>query len=195
MNQTPTNKNDKRKKHGLSSGSLPNIPNRPKSLFNFLRKQQPKQPLLQDSGNDSDSDETVIIDDTYGPEETSGILNMKLTDVNSTPPNNKISYSVPDTELLTPGGDNKMYYYNKNNELVPLTSNIDHRDIDVYYENGYKIPKKKSLPERGFINNVINNDINNDTNGGKRRRKTLRKTKRKPRKTRRNKRRHTRKYK
>lgn len=181
MSQKSTNKNDK-KIYALPEGSLPV---RPKSFFNFLPKQQP----LIDTGYESD--ETVIIDEPYGPEETSGILNMKLTDVNSSPTNDKIYFSPPATELLT--RDGKRMFYKINDKMEPVTNDNYNRDMVVYDQNGNEIPRGEHLPE----NRIFMNDIMEEPTGGKKKRKihrkTMRKTKRK--KTRRYRRRHTRKYK
>lgn len=183
------NKNDKRKKYALPEGSLPV---RPKSFFNFLPKQQP----LIDTGYDSDSDKTVIIDEAYGPEETSDILNMKITDVNSTPTNDKIYSSPPGTELLT--SDGRRMFYKINDKMEAVTNDNYNRDNPVYDENGNEIPRGEHLPENRIFMNDIMDDIDKEKEiGGKRRRKphrkTIRKTKRK--KTRRHRRRNTRKYK
>jgi hypothetical protein len=186
MNQNPTNKNNK-KKYALPEGSLPV---RPKSFFNFLPKQQP----LIDTGYDSDK--TVIIDEAYGPEETSDILNMKITDMISTPTNDKIYFSPPGTELLT--SDGRRMFYKINDKMEAVTNDNYNRDNPVYDENGNEIPRGEHLPEnRIFMNNIMD-DINEEKKiGGKRRRKTHRKTirKTKRKKTRRHRRRNTKKYK
>jgi len=185
MNQK-SNKNNKnnKKKYALPEGSLPV---RPKSFFNFLPKQQP----LIDTGYDSDSDKTVIIDEAYGPEETSGILNMKITDVNSTPTNDKNYSSPPATELLT--RDGKKMFYKINDKMEAVTNDNYDRDMVVYDENGNEIPRGEHLPE----NRIFMNDIMEESTGGKKKRNTHRKTKRntKRKKTRRHRRRNTRKYK
>lgn len=188
MNQKPTNKNNK-KKYALPEGILSV---RPKSFFNFPQKQQP----LIDTGYDSDSDKTVIIDEAYGPEETSDILNMKITDVNSTPTNDKIYSSPPGTELLT--SDGRRMFYKINDKMEAVTNDNYNRDNPVYDENGNEIPRGEHLPENRIFMNDIMDDIDKEKEiGGKRRRKphrkTIRKTKRK--KTRRHRRRNTRKYK
>jgi len=196
MNQK-SNKNNK-KKYALPEGILSV---RPKSFFNFLPNQQP----LNDTGYDSDK--TVIIDEPYGPEETSDILNMKITDVNSTPTNDKIYSSPPGTELLTRDGGRM--FYKINGKLIPVTNNENYnRDENIYDDFGNEISHKENLPEkrhRGdnitddiITDDIITDDIDKEKEiGGKRRRKTHRKTKRKTKrkKTRRNKRRHTKKYK
>jgi len=164
--------------------------NRPKSFFNFL-------PKLKDTGYDSDdSTKTEIIDEPYGPEEKSDMLNMKITDVNSTPTNDKIYSSPPGTELLT--SDGRRMFYKINDKMEAVTNDNYNRDNPVYDENGNEIPRGEHLPENRIFMNDIMDDIDKEKEiGGKRRRKphrkTIRKTKRK--KTRRNKRRHTRKYK
>ena len=188
MNQNPTNKNNK-KKYALPEGILSV---RPKSFFNFLPNQQP----LNDTGYDSDK--TVIIDEPYGPEETSDILNMKITDVNSTPTNDKIYSSPPGTELLT--SDGRRMFYKINDKMEAVTNDNYNRDNPVYDENGNEIPRGEHLPESRIINDDIMEEKEEEEDvkiGGKRRRKTHRKTirKTKRKKTRRNKRRHTKKYK
>ena len=194
MNKKPhTNK----KKHGLPEGILSV---RPKSFFNFLPNQQP----LNDTGYDSDK--TVIIDEAYGPEETSDILNMKITDMISTPTNDKIYSSPPGTELLT--SDGRRMFYKINDKMEAVTNDNYNRDNPVYDENGNEIPRGEHLPEKRHRGDNITDDIITDDIitydidkekeiGGKRRRKPHRKTKRKTirKKTRRNKRRHTKKYK
>jgi len=184
----PTNKNNK-KKYALPEGILSV---RPKSFFNFLPNQQP----LIDTGYDSDSDKTVIIDEAYGPEETSDILNMKITDMISTPTNDKIYSSPPGTELLT--SDGRRMFYKINDKMEAVTNDNYNRDNPVYDEFGNEISHKENLPEKRLRGNNITDDINEEKKiGGKRRRKphrkTIRKTKRK--KTRRHRRRNTRKYK
>ena len=191
MNQK-SNKNNK-KKYALPEGILSV---RPKSFFNFLPNQQP----LNDTGYDSDK--TVIIDEPYGPEETSDILNMKITDVNSTPTNDKIYSSPPGTELLTRDGGRM--FYKINGKLIPVTNNENYnRDENIYDDFGNEISHKENLPEKrhrgdNITDDIITDDIDKEKEiGGKRRRKPHRKTKRKTirKKTRRNKRRHTKKYK
>ena len=163
-----------------------------KNIYNFPQKQQP----LIDTGYESDK--TVIIDEHYGPEETSEILNMKITDVNSTPTNDKIYSSPPGTELLTRDGGRM--FYKINGKLKPVTNDENYnRDEKFYDEYGNEISHKENLPEKRLRgNNNIMDDIDKEKEiGGKRRRKPHRKTKRKTirKKTRRNKRRHTKKYK
>jgi hypothetical protein len=191
MNQKPTNKptnKNNKKKYALPEGSLPV---RPKSFFNFLPKQQP----LIDTGYDSDSDKTVIIDEAYGPEETSDILNMKITDMISTPTNDKIYSSPPGTELLT--SDGRRMFYKINDKMEAVTNDNYNRDNPVYDENGNEIPRGEHLPEK----RIFMNDIMDESTGGKKKRKTHRKTHRKTirktkrKKTRRHRRRNTKKYK
>uniref|UniRef100_A0A6C0BYB2 Uncharacterized protein n=1 Tax=viral metagenome TaxID=1070528 RepID=A0A6C0BYB2_9ZZZZ len=121
---------------------------------------------------------------------------MKITDVNSTPTNDKIYSSPPGTELLT--SDGRRMFYKINDKMEAVTNDNYNRDNPVYDENGNEIPRGEHLPENRIFMNDIMDDIDKEKEiGGKRRRKphrkTIRKTKRK--KTRRNKRRHTRKYK
>lgn len=212
MNKKPTNtnKNDKRKKYGLPSGSLPV---RAKSLFNFLPNQPPNteytlpltdenlrlygttlegynSPLSSlDNDNDDDDAQTVITDYASNP--------YGLTTPPPPPPNDKMdvdNYEPPATELLTREGI-KMFY-KINGKLVPVDNSNFNREWTVYDIHGNIIPRKEHLPEsRLFINDdIMEDDVKI---AGKRRRKTHRKTKRRTnrKKTRRYRRRHTRKYK
>jgi hypothetical protein len=216
---TNTNKNDKRKKYGLPSGSLPV---RAKSLFNFLPNQpantectlpstdenlrlygrtlegynSPHSSLDNDNDDDDDDAQTVITDYASNPYGLTTPLPA---------PNDELDvddYEPPATELKTYEG--KDMYHIINGELIPVTSASYNRDMPVYDFNRKIIPRKEHLPEKrlrennNIMDDIITDDINEEKKiGGKRRRKPHRKTKRKTirKKTRRNKRRHTKKYK
>jgi hypothetical protein len=213
MSKNPTNKNDKRKKYGLPSGSLPV---RAKSLFNFLPNQPPNTeytlPLTDenlrlygttlegynsphsslDNDNDDDDAQTVITDYASNP--------YGLTTPPPPAPNDEMDvddYEPPATELKTYEG--KDMYHIINGELIPVTSASYNREWTVYDIHGNIIPRKEHLPEKRLReNNNIMDYIDKEKEiGGKRRRKphrkTIRKTKRK--KTRRHRRRNTKKYK
>jgi len=139
-------------------------------VFNLLNNNSSSQsyntPTSNSSvGNNSDDDaKTVVMDEHYGPQETSGMLNKKITYVNSTPTNDKndkIYSSPPATELLTRDGT-KMYYI-INDKMEAVTNDNYNRDNPVYDEFGNEIPRGEHLPEK----RIFMNDIMDESTGGK----------------------------